>query len=85
MENEIMNNVANEVIEVNEAAMVEVSNKPNAGVVAVVVTGLAAAGFAAYKFGKKLWDKRKAKNTKATIEVNLADEPDETLIGEVSE
>lgn len=66
MENEIMNNI--EEVEENNMENVEIENETsgsNFGVGALVVLGLAAAGAAAIKFGKKAWDRYKEKKAQS--------------------
>lgn len=59
MENEIMNYVENEVME-NENIVSEVA--PDGTLKGVAIgAGLVAAGYGAYKLGRKLWNKFKAK------------------------
>lgn len=60
MENEIMNN--EEMMDINEIEVIDEEKNRNTGaILALVAAGAAAAGFGAYKLGKKLWEKYKAK------------------------
>lgn len=61
MVNEVMENVVmEEVLGNNEEVVVEVA-KGGFGKNALIVAGLTAAGIAAYKIGKKVYNKHKAK------------------------
>ena len=73
-ENEIMN--VEEVVETVELIPVEVcegDGGSNFGKVVLIGVGLAGAGFALYKFGKKVWTKIKAKK-QAEIEASMVNE-----------
>ena len=60
MENEIMNN--EEMMDMNEIEVTTLEPKNrNLAIPALIVAGVAAAGFGAYKLGKKMWEKYKAK------------------------
>ena len=69
--NEVMNNVE-DVVEVIDEVITEPVTKSNVGVIALAAGIVGAAGFAAYKFGKMLWKKHKAKK-QDHIEVEYAD------------
>lgn len=70
MEEKIMN-VAEEGMAMEET-MVEVceARKLGTGAIALIAAGAIGVGFAAYKFGKKLWDKHKAKKNPAELVVD---------------
>lgn len=68
MENEIMNNI--EEVKEEDVEIIEAENEAsgsNFGVGALVVLGLAAAGAAAVKFGKKVWARYKEKKAEDAI------------------
>ena len=59
MENEIMNN--EEMMDMNEIEVIDEEKNRSLAIPALIIAGVAAAGFGAYTFGKKLWEKYKAK------------------------
>ena len=68
MVNEMENVVMEEVLGNNaEEVVVEAVKKGSFGKNALIVAGLTAAGYAAYKLGKKVYNKRKAKQKDADI------------------
>lgn len=79
MVNEMETVVLEEVLGNNEEVVVEVV-KSSFGKNALIVAGLTAAGYAAYKLGKKVYNKHKAKN-----DVDINSEEPEACEEEVSE
>ena len=59
MENEIMNN--EEMMDMNEIEVIDEEKNRSLAIPALIIAGVAAAGFGAYKLGKKMWEKYKAK------------------------
>ena len=59
MENEIMNN--EEMMDMNEIEVIDEEKNRSLAIPALIIAGVAAAGFGAYTLGKKLWGKYKAK------------------------
>lgn len=81
MVNEVMENVVmEEVLGNNEEVVVEVVKKGNFGKNTLIVAGLTAAGIAAYKLGKKVYKKAKAKQKDADItNLNKPEASDENV------
>lgn len=59
MENEIMNN--EEMMDMNEIEVIDEEKNRSLAIPALIIAGVAAAGFGVYTLGKKLWEKYKAK------------------------
>lgn len=74
MENEIMNNE-----EVMETVATEVSENKSAMIPVLIGAGLACAGFALYKFGRKAWEKIRSRKEQAEIEVGS----DKAVVSEI--
>lgn len=87
MENTMMNEMENVVMEEvlgNEEIVVEAVKKGGFGKNALLVAGLTAAGVVVYKLGKKVYNKRKAKQTDADItDLNKPEASNENVQDEV--
>jgi hypothetical protein len=71
--NEIMNNIE-EVTDVGEE-IIEATKSYGAGTVTLIVLGLTAAGFAAFKFGKKAYNLYKNKKEFVNGNMNVEIDP----------
>lgn len=86
MENTMMNEMENVVMEEvlgNEEVVVEAVKKGGFGKNALLVAGLTAAGVVVYKLGKKVYNKRKAKQTDADITDLKSEASEENVKDEV--